>query len=292
MNTIIEMIDGLENSNEIIQAIKIYLNQNKKYTNVTLIGPEKFMATIKDEKNVKTIFTDKEEDSLKNALKFVNEKDCSFIFFSDYQKVISAAVKNKVEYLNKNKVLYAMNKFTLPEMGQFTYLVNTLNTNEETNDDFKEIVTITTDYLTKHSKGKAKTFKFLSSFTQDKRTDEIIKAFKGSDSFKGTISTSELINPNCDFILSTYENNAAFLEGFKFAFKVSDDLYKKETSLNFLTKLGNSLTKNARKTVNLRFDKKTRSYGTILLGFKTPFVLVNKDADLNQVLAALNTSKY
>ena len=83
-----------------------------------------------------------------------------------------------------------------------------------------------------------------------------------------------------------------FIDTEKFVVCNCDDLYKKETSLNFLTKLGNSLTKNARKTVNLRFDKKTRSYGTILLGFKTPFVLVNKDADLNQVLAALNTSKY
>ncbi|SRR5574344_778166 len=292
MNTVIELIDGLTNSSEIIQATKIFLSQNTKFTTITIIGPEKYMGTIKDEKNIKTIFSDKEDEILKIAFSFMKDKDTNFVFFSDYTKVINEANKNKVDYLSDKKVLFALNKFTLPEMGQFTYFVNTLNTNKGTNDDFKEITKVTSEYLTKHSKGKIKTYKFLTSFAEDAKVNETIKSFKDDEAFKGLILPSELTNPACDYILSTYETNSSFLDGFKFAFKVSDELYAKESSLNLLTKLGNSLTKSARKTVNLRFDKKTRSYGTILLGFKVALVLVNKDATLNQVLAALNTSKY
>lgn len=292
MNTIIELISDIKNPNEVIQAVKIFEKQNQKLTSITLIGPEKLMATIKDEKTVKTFFSDDEDKNLEIAFSHINDKDTNFIFFSDYTKVISEAIKNKVPFINASKTIFAIDKFSLPEMGQFVYFVNTLNTNKETKTTFKEINMLSQNYLTKHSKGKTKTFKFLTTFENDEKIEELTSVFKEDKAYLGLITPTDLVNPECDYILSKSEINATFFDGFKFAFTVSDALYKKETSLNFLTKIGNSLTKSARKTIDLRFDKKTRSYGTVLIGFKSPFILTSKDAKLNSVLAALNTSKY
>ena len=160
--------------------------------------------------------------------------------------------------------------------------------NNESFDDIKNAIDLFNDYLNIKDKHKQKTYKLLDS--KDKFTNEINAQLSDDLDYEGLLSTSELLNPECDFIISKSSFVSGLLEGFKLSFEATDKIKDDKFNDTFLVKIGKKLYSPIEDQTANTLDKKTRSLGTILLGYNFPIIFGKVDDKLNSILGIFETS--
>lgn len=287
MNIIIEFTNRNKNIKEISQGIKIYLKKCKDIHSFTLIGPSNLLYTVNDEKNITIIDEKDEEEAINKALSLSKEKNNVLICFSQINNVIKIA-SNVLEFKTKEKTLTTGIFFKTLNIQNPLMLVNVDKINSESFEDMNNSISFFNDYLNIKNKNKLKTYKLLDSKTI--LTNDLNMKLSKDSSYQGCISVSELLNPGCDFVVCESTYVAGFLEGFKLAFNAINDVKNSDFNNTFLTNIGKKLTANINEQVENTFDKKTRSNGTILLGFNYPIIFGRIDDNLNSILKIFETS--
>ncbi len=287
MNIVIEFTKKNQNIKEISQAIKIFLKKDKNNTTFTLIGPADQLFTITDEKGVTIIEEKDENEAINKAISLSKEKNNVLVCFSSINDVIKIA-SDVLDYKTKEKTLV-----TGVTLKTFNYkkpvtLVNVDEINNESFDDIKNAIDLFNDYLNIKDKHKQKTYKLLDS--KDKFTNEINAHLSDDLDYEGLLSTSELLNPECDFIISKSSFVSGLLEGFKLSFEATDKIKDDKFNDTFLVKIGKKLYSPIEDQTANTLDKKTRSLGTILLGYNFPIIFGKVDDKLNSILGIFETS--
>lgn len=287
MNIVIEFTKKNQNIKEISQAIKIFLKKDKNNTTFTLIGPVDQLFTITDEKGVTIIEEKDENEAINKAISLSKEKNNVLVCFSSINDVIKIA-SDVLDYKTKEKTLV-----TGVTLKTFNYkkpvtLVNVDEINNESFDDIKNAIDLFNDYLNIKDKHKQKTYKLLDS--KDKFTNEINAHLSDDLDYEGLLSTSELLNPECDFIISKSSFVSGLLEGFKLSFEAIDKIKDDKFNDTFLVKIGKKLYSPIEDQTANTLDKKTRSLGTILLGYNFPIIFGKVDDKLNSILGIFETS--
>ncbi len=287
MNIIIEFTKKNQNIKEISQAIKIFLKKDKNNTTFTLIGPTDQLFTINDEKGITIIDEKDENEAINKALSLSKEKNNVLTCFSSINDVIKIA-SDILDFKTKEKTLV-----TGVTLKTFNYkkpvtLVNVDDINNETFDDIRNAIDLFNDYLNIKDKHKQKTYKLLDS--KDKFTNEINNQLSDDFDYKGLLSPSELLNPDCDFIVSKSSFASGLLEGFKLSFEATEKIKNDKFNDTFLVKIGKKLYSPIEDQTANTLDKKTRSLGTILLGYNFPIIFGKVDDKLNSILGIFETS--
>ena len=287
MNIVIEFTKKNQNIKEISQAIKIFLKKDKNNTTFTLIGPVDQLFTITDEKGVTIIEEKDENEAINKAISLSKEKNNVLVCFSSINDVIKIA-SDVLDFKTKEKTLV-----TGVTLKTFNYkkpvtLVNVDEINNESFDDIKNAIDLFNDYLNIKDKHKQKTYKLLDS--KDKFTNEINAHLSDDLDYEGLLSTSELLNPECDFIISKSSFVSGLLEGFKLSFEAIDKIKDDKFNDTFLVKIGKKLYSPIEDQTANTLDKKTRSLGTILLGYNFPIIFGKVDDKLNSILGIFETS--
>ena len=287
MNIVIEFTKKNQNIKEISQAIKIFLKKDKNNTTFTLIGPVDQLFTITDEKGVTIIEEKDENEAINKAISLSKEKNNVLVCFSSINDVIKIA-SDVLDFKTKEKTLV-----TGVTLKTFNYkkpvtLVNVDEINNESFDDIKNAIDLFNDYLNIKDKHKQKTYKLLDS--KDKFTNEINAQLSDDLDYEGLLSTSELLNPECDFIISKSSFVSGLLEGFKLSFEATDKIKDDKFNDTFLVKIGKKLYSPIEDQTANTLYKKTRSLGTILLGFNFPIIFGKVDDKLNSILGIFETS--
>lgn len=287
MNIVIEFTKKNQNIKEISQAIKIFLKKDKNNTTFTLIGPVDQLFTITDEKGVTIIEEKDENEAINKAISLSKEKNNVLVCFSSINDVIKIA-SDVLDFKTKEKTLV-----TGVTLKTFNYkkpvtLVNVDEINNESFDDIKNAIDLFNDYLNIKDKHKQKTYKLLDS--KDKFTNEINAQLSDDLDYEGLLSTSELLNPECDFIISKSSFVSGLLEGFKLSFEATDKIKNDKFNDTFLVKIGKKLYSPIEDQTANTLDKKTRSLGTILLGYNFPIIFGKVDDKLNSILGIFETS--
>lgn len=287
MNIVIEFTKKNQNIKEISQAIKIFLKKDKNNTTFTLIGPVDQLFTITDEKGVTIIEEKDENEAINKAISLSKEKNNVLVCFSSINDVIKIA-SDVLDFKTKEKTLV-----TGVTLKTFNYkkpvtLVNVDEINNESFDDIKNAIDLFNDYLNIKDKHKQKTYKLLDS--KDKFTNEINAQLSDDLDYEGLLSTSELLNPECDFIISKSSFVSGLLEGFKLSFEATDKIKDDKFNDTFLVKIGKKLYSPIEDQTANTLDKKTRSLGTILLGYNFPIIFGKVDDKLNSILGIFETS--
>ena len=287
MNIVIEFTKKNQNIKEISQAIKIFLKKDKNNTTFTLIGPVDQLFTITEEKGVTIIEEKDENEAINKAISLSKEKNNVLVCFSSINDVIKIA-SDVLDFKTKEKTLV-----TGVTLKTFNYkkpvtLVNVDEINNESFDDIKNAIDLFNDYLNIKDKHKQKTYKLLDS--KDKFTNEINAQLSDDLDYEGLLSTSELLNPECDFIISKSSFVSGLLEGFKLSFEATDKIKDDKFNDTFLVKIGKKLYSPIEDQTANTLDKKTRSLGTILLGYNFPIIFGKVDDRLNSILGIFETS--
>ena len=287
MNIVIEFTKKNQNIKEISQAIKIFLKKDKNNTTFTLIGPSDQLFTINDEKSITIIEENNENEAINEALTLSKEKNNVLICFSSINDVIKIA-SNILDYKTKEKTLV-----TGVTLKTFNYkkpvtLVNVDEINNESLEDIKNAIDLFNDYLIIKDKYKQKTYKLLDS--NDEFTNELNEKLSDDLDYEGILSPSELLNPNCNFVISKSSFISGLLEGFKLSFEATEKIKNDKFNDTFLVKIGRKLYSPIEDQTANVLDKKTRSLGTILLGYNFPIIFGKADDKLNAILGIFESS--
>lgn len=287
MNIVIEFTKKNQNIKEISQAIKIFLKKDKNNTTFTLIGPSDQLFTINDEKSITIIEENNENEAINEALTLSKEKNNVLICFSSINDVIKIA-SNILDYKTKEKTLV-----TGVTLKTFNYkkpvtLVNVDEINNESLEDIKNAIDLFNDYLNIKDKYKQKTYKLLDS--NDEFTNELNEKLSDDLDYEGILSPSELLNPNCNFVISKSSFISGLLEGFKLSFEATEKIKNDKFNDTFLVKIGRKLYSPIEDQTANVLDKKTRSLGTILLGYNFPIIFGKVDDKLNAILGIFESS--
>ncbi len=287
MNIVIEFTNKNQNIKEISQAIKIFLKKDKNNTTFTLIGPSNNLYTINDEKAITIIHEENEVEAINKALVLSKEKNNVLICFSAINDVIKIA-SDILDFKTKEKTLV-----TGVTLKTFNYkkpvtLVNANETNNETFEDIKNAINLFNDYLSIKNRNKQKTYKLLDS--NDKFTHDFNEKLSDDSDYEGILSPSQLLDPNCDFIVSKSSFISGLLEGFKLSFEATQKIKDDKFNDTFLVKIGKKLYSPIEDQTANTLDKKTRSLGTILLGYNFPIIFGKVDDNVNAILNIFETS--
>jgi fatty acid/phospholipid biosynthesis enzyme len=179
-------------------------------------------------------------------------------------------------------VLVTGTRFKTKDFKNPLMLINADKINNESKESYLESVKLFNDYLSKSNKSKDKTYKLLVNDENDETS--LIEIFKDDKAFKGLIKIDEITQPNCDFIIGNSTVISAFLSTFKMTFEAIDSIKTDKLNDTFLIKIGKSLTSSVDNQIDRTFDKKTRSYGTILLGFSKPIYFAKNDDTVSSFL--------
>jgi hypothetical protein len=287
MNIIIEFTNKNQNIREISQAIKIFLKKDKNNTTFTLIGPNDQLFTINDEKAIAIINERDEKEAINKALKISKEKNNVLICFSSINDVIKIA-PNVLDFKTKEKTLVTGTTFKTFNYKSPVTLVNIDTINKESFDDMNNSINLFNDYLKTKDKRKEKTYKLLDS--KDIFTDELNKTLSEDPYYEGLLNPSELLNPNCDFIIAKSAFISGLLDGFKLSFIATEKIRDDRFNDTLFIKIGKKLYSPIDSQIENTLDKKTRSFGTILLGYNFPIIFGKIDDNLNAILNIFETS--
>lgn len=282
MNIIIEFNKESKNLNALSQAIKIFLrNHNKDFT-FTLIGPSDLLFTVKDDEKIELINIDSEKEIIDKSLSLLEGNNNALLCLSSINSVIKETKEANLQYSNKTQVLVTGTRFKTKDFKNPLMLINADKINNESKESYLESVKLFNDYLSKSNKSKDKTYKLLVNDENDETS--LIEIFKDDKAFKGLIKIDEITQPNCDFIIGNSTVISAFLSTFKMTFEAIDSIKTDKLNDTFLIKIGKSLTSSVDNQIDRTFDKKTRSYGTILLGFSKPIYFAKNDDTVTSFL--------
>ncbi|MFA6755453.1 MAG: hypothetical protein WCR97_02950 [Bacilli bacterium] len=289
MNIIIEFNKETKNVRELSQAIKIFLKKYISNYSFTLVGPKELLFTISEEKRINIIDLQNKEEIINKALELSKEKDSALLCFGSPKEIISIA-NNALEFKNKNKLLVTGTSFLTKEVKKPVMLVNIDNINDEGIISYQEMSNLFNDYLKKKDTSKTKTFKFLKTGTEfDKGIND---CFNKDNDYKGLIEIKDLLKPECDYILGKSLQMSTFLDTFNLVFHAVNDIENDKMNDTTLIKIGKSLTKSINIQIENTFDKKTRSFGTILLGYSYPIIFAKDNDNVNSLLNIFNTVIY
>ncbi|MFA6667341.1 MAG: hypothetical protein WCS51_03180 [Bacilli bacterium] len=282
MNIIIEFNKESKNLNALSQAIKIFLrNHNKDYT-FTLIGPIDLLFTVNDDEKIKLINIGSEKETIDKSLALLEGNNNALLCLSSINFVIGEAKKSNIQYSNKTQVLITGTRFKTKDFKNPLMLINADKTNDESKESYLEGIKLFNDYLSKSNKSKDKTYKLLVN--DENNEASLIEIFKDDKAFKGSIKIDEITKPNCDFIIGNSTLINAFLSTFKMTFEAIDTIKTDKLNDTFLIKIGKSLTASVENQIDRTYDKKTRSCGTILLGFSKPIYFAKNDDTVTSFL--------
>lgn len=289
MNIIIEFNKETKNVRELSQAIKIFLKKYISNYSFNLVGPKELLFTISEEKRINIIDLQNKEEIINKALELSKEKDSALLCFDSPKEIITFANAN-LEFKNKNKLLVTGTNFLTKEVKKPVMLVNIDNINDEGIVSYQEMSNLFNDYLKKKDTSKTKTFKFLKTETEfDKGIND---CFNKDNDYKGLIEIKDLLKPECDYILGKSLQMSTFLNTFNLVFHAVNDIENDKMNDTTLIKIGKSLTKSINTQIDNTFDKKTRSFGTILLGYSCPIIFAKDNDNVNSLLNIFNTVIY
>jgi len=281
----------MTNASSVNQALKIFLKKNPKFMDLVVIGEEEAMSTIKDINHIETIVINDETKAIQKANELSKEKDTKVLFFQDVLKV-TEELSSLTITKTKTKNLVQAVKFPLLELAQTILLTSPLTESTNKYKDIKITINLVQDYLTKHGKSKERKYKILLPVNKVLDEEKMNEVINNDPNFVGYITLNEILNPNCDFVVCNKDMLDFFLEGFKFAFETSGILYNNEVSRNVTTKIGNKFIRAAKETIEMRLDKKTRSFGTIVLGLDQTLIFGTDNKSTNSILRLLDTTKF
>lgn len=287
MNIIIEFTEKNQDIKEISQAIKIFLKKNKNSHTFTLIGPRDLLFTVNDEKNINIIDIKDENEAINRALTLSKEKNNVLICSSDINDVIKIAT-NLLDFNTNEKTLVTGTQFKTYNFKKPLMLININKINNEKSVDFKNSIILFTEYLNNRNRTNSKKYKLLDSNTEF--TNDLDKILSNDIDYQGKVKPSQLLNADCDFVVCESSYISGFLEGFKSSFDAIEKIKNDKINDTFLIKIGKKLINSVDLQITNTLDKKTRSNGTILLGFKFPIIFSKNDGDINSLLKTIETA--
>jgi len=246
MNYVILINQDFKNKNIVSESIKIFESSEKTTNTFTIIGNENNLLALNGIDNMKIIHTKKDEDSVKIALKQLEDNpNYSFISFVNQNLILKAIDKTK-----EKKVFYTYVKFNSEQYGRPIYFVNTSKLSEESPVEMNEIAN---SFISLNpSKSKDLKFKYYLN-KEDTVSSSIIKAFKKNTAYLGEVTTKDLLKDSNVFILFKATDFSTFFESFKLAYDTFYETYK-TAIFGVSSKFGNYLVRDA-------INKPAKMYG-------------------------------
>jgi|GEM_PF-3490858 hypothetical protein len=268
----IEFDSKTKNSENVIQAVKIFLKK-KDNVNFVISAPKKQLATIDNEEKVEIIsFNDKDVTLLEKS-------DCLISFININSFIERLHIEEKINF-------FTITKFNTTKPGKSIYLVNANKISANKKPDIFSMISKTKDFLALEDKSINKfSYKILINNKDNNDFCEIGKKLIEEDKdYKGLILPEEVFSDDSTFIISQAEYIELFLSTFKSTLVLQEKIYLDYIKGSTLLQFGNYLTRNATSQINRIMDTKTRNLGTYLVGLNKKVLFCEQDSTIDSLL--------
>lgn len=276
------------NISNVIQGIKLF-NHSEKIYRITAVGREEDMLTIKDLKDIETIYADdiysgiddleNSEVSLTKCFQLLSNETSQYDAFisSAPSDVIKAYAEKYLKRISKYPTIIGEypNAFT----GRKTALLDLGYDFAPSATSLIEMQKLGQIYTKKVLYSQNFSFKLLTSTRTIELEDEITRSadtyFKKIEGYKGLLKIKDIFSPDCKLVVG----QSSIISTLSQATHTMFDLYEKyidqAVSADFKTKIGSKLMNSTFRQINSSIDKKFTSGGTVLLGYNKNIVIAD-----------------
>lgn len=288
-NIFLDMSDLDENkAKSLCYGVKSFLH-SKKDVNITALGDINHLITLNGVNNINIINLHKKTTFIDEFSKYISEKgnDFTFATFKTKSKIIKLAKEKLTKtvdfpffcsfFLNAKSEKYTL----LADLGYKPY-----PSKDELFAYQKTMVTIIKEF--RNIDNPSSKLLLPSGLVKTDNMKEMIEKLKEYPSYKGELSTIDMLQADCDILLGDPLIIQSTISGIDQGVSLFNEHFEEGMKHSFQFKFGGMFVKKLIESFNAAVDKKITSGGQLFVGYDLNIVLIRDDISANEVKNSLD----